>query len=276
MKREFRILSKLYPVFPLAPKPYVFSDDAKLLGVPFYLMERRHGVVLNDKIPPNARFDVEAARHVSELTVRTLVKLHSVDWRGAGLSDVGHPEGFLERQVRGWIERYERSKTEDVPEMVTLISWFSKNIPPSDSSEATIIHNDYKLNNIMLDKQFQQVVAVLDWEMATIGDPLFDLGVTLSYWFEPNDPEDLRAGLQTVTVSPGFYSRKEFADRYIQLSGREVKNIEFYAAFAYFKLAVINQQIYFRWKRGQTHDSRFARLGEFVPVVARQGLNLIT
>lgn len=275
MKREFEILSKLHSVFPLAPKPYFFCDDAQVIGEPFYLMERRRGIVINDKIPLGVQFNEEMARRISELCISTLVNLHSINWKASGFGEKAHPEGFLERQVRGWTERYERSKTEVVPEMAKLITWFPKNIPPFTSDQATVIHNDYKLNNIMLDKRLQEVVAVFDWEMATIGDPLFDLAVTMSYWFEPGDPQDLREGLRTVTTLPGFYSRKEFIDSYTRLSGREMKNINFYLAFAYFKLAVINQQIYFRWKKGQTHDPRFASLGAFTHIIARQGTNLI-
>jgi aminoglycoside phosphotransferase (APT) family kinase protein len=275
MKREFVILSKLHPVFPLAPQPYFFCDDAQVIGAPFYVMERRRGIVLNDKIPASVQFNEEMARRISELCVHTLVNLHSIDWKASGFGEIAHPEGFLDRQVRGWMKRYDMSKTEDVPEMTRLITWFPKNIPRSTSDQATVIHNDFKLNNVMLDNKLQEFVAVFDWEMATIGDPLFDLGVAMSYWFEPSDPQDLREGLRTVTTLPGFYSRKQFIDHYIQLSGREIKNIEFYLAFAYFKLAIINQQIYFRWKNGQTHDSRFAGLGAFTRVVARQGLNLI-
>jgi aminoglycoside phosphotransferase (APT) family kinase protein len=275
MKREFTILSKLYPVFPLAPRPFFFCDDASVIGAPFYLMERRRGIVLNDRIPSSLEFNNELARNISELCVITLVKLHSVDWKAAGFGEMSHPDGFLERQVRGWSERYERSKTESVPEMEKLMAWFPKNIPQFRADQATVIHNDYKLNNVMLDNRLRDVVAVFDWEMATIGDPIFDLAVTMSYWFEKNDPKDLQEGLRTVTILPGFYSRNEFIDRYARLSGREIKNIDFYLAFAYFKLAVINQQIYFRWKKGQTRDPRFASLGAFTHIIARQGANLI-
>jgi aminoglycoside phosphotransferase (APT) family kinase protein len=275
MKREFTILTKLHPVFPLAPRPFFFCDDPQVIGAPFYLMERRKGIVLNDTIPGSLEFSDELGRHISELCVKTLAELHAIDWKAARFGEIAHPDGFLERQVRGWSERYERSKTETVPDMEKLMAWFPKNIPQFKSGHATVIHNDYKLNNIMLDNRLQDVVAVFDWEMATIGDPIFDLAVTMSYWFQENDPKDLQEGLKTVTTLRGFYSREEFIDRYAELSGREIKNFDFYLAFAYFKLAVINQQIYSRWKKGQTHDPRFASLGALTYIIARQGANLI-
>jgi aminoglycoside phosphotransferase (APT) family kinase protein len=193
--------------------------------------------------------------------VETLVQIHAIEWSKVGLESFGHPEGFLARQVNRWIERYARAKTDDVPDVGRLVAWLTDRVPRSSS--ATLIHNDFKLNNVMWRADdLAQPVAVLDWEMATIGDPLFDLGIFLSYWVRPDDPAELQGVLPTVTTLPGFMERSELMELYALLTGRDLRAMRFYSTFAYFKLAVILQQIYVRWKRGQTRDERFAKFGE--------------
>ncbi|WP_335743574.1 phosphotransferase family protein [Salicibibacter kimchii] len=166
----------------------------------------------------------------------------------------------MERQVHGWLKRYERAKTEDIPEYENLKKWLTENIPAD--GETTVIHNDFKFNNLLFSKDLSEIKAVVDWEMATIGDPLFDLGVVLSYWIQDDDPELLQSTFQTVTKKPGFLTRRELIDRYAEKSGRDCSSIHFYQIFSYFKLAVISQQIYFRWKNGQTQDERFKYFGD--------------
>jgi aminoglycoside phosphotransferase (APT) family kinase protein len=263
MLREAHLLAQLSAVYPLAPRPYVICDDPALLGVPFYVMERKHGLVVDDAFPPGVAVTPELCRQVSETVVDTLVQLHAIDWRAAGLAEFGHPEGFLPRQVRGWIERYDRARTEEIAQATPLMQWLSEHVPASPA--ATIVHNDFKLNNLLLDRaDLARVTGVLDWEMTTIGDPLFDLGVCLGYWIDPDDPEELRHVLPTVTTLPGFLNRRQFMQRYAERSGRDLSGMDFYLTFATFKLAVIIQQIYARWKRGQTQDERFAVFGERV------------
>ncbi|ADG05905.1 phosphotransferase family protein [Kyrpidia tusciae] len=260
MKRESSFLSRLHRVFPLAPRPYAFCEDPEVLGAPFYVMEYRRGAVLDDKFPPGVEATPELCRRISYAVVDTLAELHAVDYREAGLGEFGRPEGFLQRQVGGWIDRYHRAKTDDIPQVDRITRWLGDHLPASPA--ATIIHNDYKLNNLLLDPgDLSRIVAVVDWEMATIGDPLFDLAVSLSYWAEETDPELLKEVLPTVTKYGGFLSRDEFVERYWRRSGRDVSSLDFYMVFAYFKLAVILQQIYVRWKRGQTQDPRFAGFG---------------
>jgi aminoglycoside phosphotransferase (APT) family kinase protein len=267
MARESGLLRKIHPVFPLAPKPYFFCDDLTILGVPFYVMERRKGVVINDKFPATIPPTRELCRQLSLTVVDTLVQIHAIDWRSAGLAEYGYPEGFLGRQVKGWIERYLRAKTDEIPEVEPLTRWLMEHIPPSPAP--TLIHNDFKLNNTLLSTHdLTKPTAVLDWEMATIGDPLFDLAVSLGYWVHTDDPEELRMVLPTVTILPGFIRREEFMELYAQKSGRDLSSMHFHMVFAYFKLAVIVQQIYVRWKRGQTQDERFAIFGN-------RGRNLI-
>jgi aminoglycoside phosphotransferase (APT) family kinase protein len=263
MGRESGILAKLNAVYPLAPKPYFFCEDEFVIGAPFYVMERRTGVVLDDSFPDGVEHDEELCRGISRTLVDTLVELHAVDVREAGLEDLGKPEGFLQRQTEGWISRYDKAKTEGMEEVEPLTDWLSQDVPRSPPP--TVIHNDYKLNNLVLNPEdLTEVRAVLDWEMATVGDPLFDLAVSLSYWIEPGDPDELKAVMPTVTVTPGFMTRKELIDRYAEKSGRDLSDMHWYVVFGYFKLAGILQQIYARYKNGQTTDERFATFNERV------------
>ncbi|GHO95053.1 aminoglycoside phosphotransferase [Reticulibacter mediterranei] len=275
MQRESSLLEHIHPFFPLAPRPYLFCNNLEIIGVPFYIMERRKGIVLNDTFPRGTEVTPELCWRISETVVDTLVEIHAIDWQAAGLAAFGHPVGFLERQVRGWIERYNRSQTNESPDVTALTRWLVEHIPTSPAP--TLIHNDFKLNNMLLDTQdLARPVAVLDWEMSTVGDPLFDLAVTLSYWIQPDDSEELRAILPTITYLPGFMNRTEFMKRYAQRSGLDLSSMHFYLTFAYFKLSVIVQQIYIRWLRGQTHDQRFAIFGSRVRTLIDHAMQLIS
>lgn len=271
MRRESGMLARIHPVFPLAPRPYVFCEDLALMGVPFYVMERRKGFVLNDAFPADTTVTPELCRRLSESVVDTLVEIHAIDWQAAGLAEFGYPQGFVERQVKSFLERYERSATDESPDISKLARWLVEHIPTSPAP--TLIHNDYKLNNMLLDRRDPaRLVAVLDWEMTTIADPLFDLAISLGYWVQPDDPADLRAILPTVTHQPGFFSRAEFMERYATKSGRDLSSLHFYMTFAYFKLSVILAQIYVRWKRGQTQDPRFAIFGSRIRILVEHAV----
>lgn len=274
MGRESGILAKLHDAYPLAPKPYFFCEDESVIGAPFYVMERREGVIVDDAFPAGVEPTEELCRGLSELVCDTLVELHAVDPWEAGLGDLGKPEGFLERQTKGWISRYEKAATDEIQEVHAVTGWLAANVP--ESPAPTIIHNDFKLNNLVLSPEdLTEVRAVLDWEMATVGDPLFDLAVSLSYWMERDDPLEMREVLPTVTSTPGFMTRKQFMDRYAAKSGRDLSEIHWYMVFGYFKLAVILQQIYARWKKGQTRDKRFAAFGERVRSLIRHANRLV-
>jgi aminoglycoside phosphotransferase (APT) family kinase protein len=255
MAREYRILSALKPVYPKVPRPLLYCPDDSVIGAPFYLMERLHGVVLRTQPPPD--LTPERMRRICEAALEALVELHSLDYQKAGLGDLGRPEGYVERQVRGWTERYQKARTEAVPGMEQAMEWLAAHIPASSS--AALIHNDFKYDNLMLNPaDLTQVMAVLDWEMATLGDPLMDLGTTLGYWAEPDDPPGLRRfGL---THLPGNLRRAELVEAYAARSGRSVDNIVFYYVFGLFKVGVIMQQIYARYQKGLTQDGRFAML----------------
>lgn len=275
MQRESYLLEHIHPFFPLAPRPYLFCNDLEIIGSPFYVMERRKGVVLDDTFPRDTEVTPELCRRISETMVDTLVEIHSIDWQAADLAAFGHPEGFLERQVRGWIERYHRSQTDESPDVTSLTRWLVEHTPASPAP--TLIHNDFKLNNMLLDAHdLAQPVAVLDWEMSTIGDPLFDLAVSLSYWVQPDDSAELQAILPAITHLPGFMSRAEFMERYAAKSGHDLSSMHFYLVFAYFKLSAIIQQIYIRWLRGQTQDQRFAIFGAHVHTLIDHAMQLVS
>jgi len=273
MTREHRVLSALWRVFRPAPRPYLLCEDPGVIGAPFYVMERRHGVVIRTQLPPRIAGDPGRRRRVSEAVVETLVALHAVDWEAAGLAGLGRPAGFVERQVRGWAERYERAKTRDIAAIRDLARWLAERIPPAPPP--TLLHNDYKLDNLMLDPDDPgRVVAVLDWEMATLGDPLVDLGLLLCYWADGTDPPARRQSVSQVTAEPGFLSRAELLARYAAETGRDVARIAFYETFALYKVAVVVQQIYFRYERGQTKDPRFSGFEDRVAGLAEAALDV--
>ncbi|MDQ0217306.1 phosphotransferase family protein [Peribacillus cavernae] len=264
MKREHLVISELHPYFEPAPRPILFSEDKTIVGTPFFIMERKHGLVFDTSFPEGFQATPEKCRRLSEIMVDKLVELHSIPYQKTGLSEISKPDGFMERQVHGWISRYLRAKTDDIPEVEPLLDWLAKHIP--SNGEATIIHYDYKLNNAMINEEITDMVGLFDWEMTTVGDPLADLGVAMGYWTENSDPAQLKSGLgkTSVTVLEGFMTRKQFIEAYANKSGRDISNIDFYLTFAYFKLAVIIQQIYYRYKKGQTNDPRFSHFNTFV------------
>ncbi|RDI94447.1 phosphotransferase family protein, partial [Meiothermus sp. QL-1] len=254
MGREYRILKVLRPVYPKVPRPLLYCEDESVLGAPFYVMERLHGVILRNQ-PPEGMTPARM-RGVCEAALEALVELHCLDYVKAGLGELGRPEGYVERQVRGWGERYQKARTEEIPGMERAMAWLAAHMP--SASGAALIHNDFKYDNLMFAPDLSRVVAVLDWEMATLGDPLMDLGTTLAYWVEESDPPGLKAfGL---THLPGNYSRAELVEAYARRTGRDVTGILFYYVFGLFKVGVIMQQIYARYRRGLTQDSRFAGL----------------
>lgn len=259
MSREFRVLSKLHAHYPPAPQVLDFCGDDSVLGVPFYLMEPIHGVILRSNVPPGLDFSPQVARRVGESFLDNLALLHSLDYSAVGLADLGKPQGYLERQVRGWIERYYGSKTHDIPEVETISKWIQQHMP--GSSAAALIHNDYKYDNVVLDPgNLARIIGVLDWEMCTIGDPLTDLGSALAYWIDAGDPPEILETRWGPTTYPGSLTRAQLVQRYAQKTGRDVSNMAFYLVFARFKIAVIVQQIYYRYHQGLTQDERFATM----------------
>lgn len=269
MAREYRVLSGLHRTFPPAPRPLAFCDDESILGAPFYLMERRKGLVLRRDWPTELPSDPSLLRSMCVSMIDTLADLHDVNLRDAGLSDFGKPEGYVERQVSGWTKRYESAQTDSIPEMEAAAAWLAANLPPE--SGVSLIHNDFKFDNVAFDPQApQRVLSVFDWEMATVGDPLMDLGTTLGYWVEAAEAKQLSASFIGPTWRPGALTRSELVDQYFKRRGLVARDMRFYYVFGVFKIAVIVQQIYARFARGFTNDSRFATLNSCVEQLARQ------
>src|SRR5262249_48117120 len=246
MAREFRVLEAVHPVFPAAPRVHALCEDPAVIGATFFLMERRHGIVLRRDAPPELARVAGFPRKVSQGFIDCLALLHAIDIEQQGLAALGRTDGFLERQVRGWTDRWERAKTEELPGMKQLVRWLADRLPAS--ARPTLVPNDFKLDNIMLDKRNPgRLEAVAGLGVATVGDPLVDLGCTLCYWTQAGDPEMRGGSLSGITAEPGWYSRAELVARYAEKAGRDVSGLGYYEVFGLFKLGVILQQIYFRF-----------------------------
>ena len=274
MSREFSVLEKLSKLYKPAPKPLVYSNDDSIIGSEFYLMERRNGLIIRGKSPDELENSPELQRKVCESFIENLVKLHVLDYEKIGLEDLGKPEGYAQRQTQGWTKRYFNAKTEEHFELEKAIEWLNENVP--ESRGAALIHNDYKFDNVMLDpKNLTKIVAVLDWEMTTIGEPLMDLGSSLAYWMSKENGEAMLSMPFNPRVLMKNISRTELVKMYEEKSGKKVSDIVFYYVFGTFKLAVIAQQIYFRYAKGFTKDQRFATFNHFVNGLGKIALNAI-
>ncbi len=257
MNREYRVLSALEGFYPKAPKVVLYTNDESVMGAEFYIMERVRGVILRGRPPKNLTLTPEVMRAVSASCVNNLADLHLMDLDKAGLADFGKPEGYTERQVTGWVKRYFNAQTDKLPEMEQVADWLGKNIPAQQY--VSFIHNDYKYDNLVLNPdKLEEIIAVLDWEMSTVGNPLMDLGTSLAYWAQGDDSEALKPF--SLTWLPGNLNRAEFVDLYAEKTGFDLSNKVFYYVFGAFKIGVIIQQIYTRYKKGLTQDPRFANL----------------
>ena len=273
MGREFKVLSGLHPVFDRVPKPWAFCDDDSVLGSPFYIMERKRGIILRQGVGIKDGLHEDLMRELSCSLIDTLADVHSVDIQAAGLDTLGKPEGYVERQVSGWTRRYQAAQTDDVPVVEEVAQWLANNMPPE---AALSIHNDYKYDNVVLNPDnWSQIISILDWEMATVGDPLMDLGTTLGYWIQEDDPDPLKMLPIGPTHLPGNLSRQDFVERYSKRTGRNVDHVLFYYAYALFKIGVIVQQIYARYAKGLTQDPRFAIMGKAMEMLMQQSSRAI-
>jgi aminoglycoside phosphotransferase (APT) family kinase protein len=289
MSREFNVLSKLSAVYPPAPKPVLFCDDASVIGSEFYLMERRRGLIIRGSLVGSSDVgsshvskgsmldespseDIETSQPRREAVCRSfihnLADLHELDYTSAGLANLGRPEGYNRRQVEGWTKRYQNAKTHEHAELEAAVTWLSDHIPAE--SGASLIHNDYKFDNVMLDpKDLTRITAVLDWEMVTIGDPLMDLGTTLGYWMGCEAGDEMLNMPFNPRVLMENVSRRELVEMYAQCTGRDLPDMLFYYVFGTFKIAVIAQQIYARYAKGFTRDQRFASFDRFGRALGR-------
>jgi aminoglycoside phosphotransferase (APT) family kinase protein len=258
MAREFRVLSALHPVFPPASRPYLFCEDTSILGAPFFVVERRRGLVIHKEMPPEYLNQPDLYRRLSAAMVDTLVEFHAIEYKAVDLSTLGKPDGFVERQVTNWGKRWERVKdASPIPLMDELSRWLLARIPRSPMP--TLLHNDYKLDNMMVDPaDIAHIVALFDWDQCTLGDPLVDLGLLLNYWTEAGDSPGRKFIAQSPTTLPGFYTRAEVVQHYAQRSGRDVSAIAFYETFALWKTATVCMQLFVLYKNGQLQDERLA------------------
>jgi aminoglycoside phosphotransferase (APT) family kinase protein len=274
MGREYRVLSKLHAVYAPAPRPAIYCEDEAVLGAPFYCMERRHGVVLRRTLPPNFSMEPATVAKLNRAFIDNLVEFHHIDYDAAGLGDLGKPIGYVGRQIEGWNKRYVACRTEDLPEMEFLMGWFPERIPAH--SAASLVHNDYKFDNIMLDaNDLTKIVAVLDWEMCTLGDPMMDFGTVLAYWVEAKDPPWLQSHAFGPTQMPGSFTRRELVAYYGEKSGFDTSNVLFYYAFGLYKVAVVIQQIYYRYVQGFTKDERFAGMNRHMIALSREACRAV-
>ncbi|MDB4264780.1 phosphotransferase family protein [bacterium] len=261
MGREFKVLQHLNPVYNKSPKVYVFNEDSKIIGAPFYIMEKVNGEILTAKSAFSKQVSPEQFKTISDTWVDAFVEFHDIDYKTAGLSELGRPEGYVERQVNNWGKQYLAAVTDEVPAAQKVMMWMSENQPKK--YDHTLIHNDFKYDNVVFaDDSWKKISAVLDWEMCTLGDPLMDLGTSLGYWTTAGDPEFMKQGLPSPTVMKGNPSRTEIVQQYALKSGRNIDNLTFYFAYGLFKIAVIAQQIYYRYKHGHTSDPKFANLNK--------------
>ncbi|MBF0199713.1 MAG: phosphotransferase family protein [Desulfamplus sp.] len=278
MIREYRILSLIYPQFPYCPKPLACSEDTSILGAPFYVMEKLSGIILRRDPPPGISFSRDQARQLCHNMIDMHLKLHGVDLTdiiSRGCDFMGRPQGYIRRQVEGWTDRYRNAKTEDAPDFETVIAWLMEKMQP-DTPNPTLIHNDYKFDNMVLNPDNPvEIVGLLDWEMATCGDPLMDLGSSLAYWVEKSDPPQWQMMRTMPTDMDGAMTREEIIKTYGQKSGLSMQFFDFYECFGLFRLAVIAQQIYKRFHQGLTRDKRFGMLIHAVKILEKRALMLM-
>jgi aminoglycoside phosphotransferase (APT) family kinase protein len=269
MAREYRVLAAVYPHFPLAPQPIAVCESADVIGAPFFVMERRRGAVARHGVPDAFRDKPNAAALMSQALIDGLAELHLIDVESAGLGGLGRPVGFLQRQVEGWSERWRRAVTSPVPAMDPVMGWLASERP--EPRRVAMLHQDYKLDNVMFaPREPSRMTAVLDWEMATVGDPLADLGLTLTYWSLPEAQKV--AGME---ASAGLWSREQMIERYVERTSFDVTGLHWYEVLGTFKLAVILQQIYARYAHGQTSDSRFAHMGQMAEALAQRAGGMV-
>jgi len=271
MEREHRVLSRLWRAYHLAPRAFHYCSEPEVMGKPFFVMERRRGYVVRKTWPESFEGDAGKQRTVAESLVDALADLHAVDPRSVDLEDLGRPDGFIERQISGWTDRWFAAATRPVVEMSEVSDLLGERVP--ERQRVAILHNDFKLDNTMIDED-GSLVAVFDWDMATLGDPLVDAGTLLAYWAQPDDPTYLVFGANAVAIGE-VLPKDAVRERYAERSGLDLSEINFYEALALFRIAVIIEQIYARYVAGQTSDERFAAFEPLAPLLANAALATI-
>ena len=269
MGREYRVISALHPVYPLCPEPLLFCADDAVIGAEFYVMQHVAGMIVRRDYPPGFAAAPELVRGQFLAMIDALAGLHRIDYVAAGLGDLGRPAGYTERQVAGWSKRYRAVRTSDVPDFEAIMSWLEHN-RPSEAGRAALIHNDFKLDNVIWDPDDPlRLIGVLDWEMCTLGDPVMDLAGTLGYWVEAGDPPYMQETRMMPTDVAGAPTRREVIAHYERATGHRIEPLDFYLCFGWFRLAVVGQQLYYRYHEGQTRDERLAQCVQWVRALER-------
>jgi len=267
MYREYKVLSKLNSSFAKAPKTYIYNDDLSILDRPFYLMEKIDGIVLTANEVSNRKITAVEFEQISKEWLNTFVELHSIDFKSVGLGDLGKPIGYVDRQIEIWSKQYKAAMTSEIESADKVIKWLNENKPAS--KQISLIHNDYKYDNVVYrNEKWNEINSILDWEMCTIGDPLMDLGTSIAYWTMSNDHPVILNGLKSPTVLPGNPSRSKIVELYCEQTQTKLDDFVFYYVYGLFKIAVIVQQIYFRYKKGLTSDKRFSKLDKYAKVLS--------
>ncbi len=275
MSREYRVLSALSGTAVPVPRPLVICQDTDVVGAPFYLMQHVDGVVLRT-LEDGERLDARQGTELSDLLASMMATIHGVDTEVVGLSTFGRPDGYLARQLARWQRQWELSNTRPMPGYDELVARLAAGLPAS--GEGTLVHGDFRLDNTLVTLGTPATIAaVVDWEMSTLGDPLADLGLTLSYWAQAGDDAEWLStnGLAAVTSLPGFYSREQFAARYAELTGRDIANLGYYIAFGHFKLAVVLEGIHARFLQHMTVGEGFEREGPTVPILIERAHRML-
>ncbi|WP_408949928.1 phosphotransferase family protein [Lysobacter sp. Hz 25] len=258
MGREFRIQQALKPVFPFVPAMYAHCEDEAVIGAEFYVMQRLDGPIPRKNLPPGVELSRDQVRSLCVNVLDTLIALHQVDHRAAGLERLAAGAGYIQRQIDGWSRRYADARTWNVPNGRAIVDWLRANLPQDE--RICLTHNDFRFDNVVLDAQDPtRVVGVLDWELATLGDPLMDLGNTLAYWVEAGDDFIAQSTRRQPTHLPGMFSRREVMDYYSERTGLRPRSWAFYEVYGLFRLSAIAQQIYYRYHHGQTRNPAFKR-----------------
>ena len=274
MSREFKVQSAVKKEFSKVPKMFAYTDDAAVLGSEFYIMEKVEGIILNFKEAKKRDISANDYKTIANAWLDTFTELHQLDYDAIGLTNLGKPEGYVERQVTNWGKQYLKAATKDVPSAEKVMQWMQENQPKN--YQHCLIHNDYKYDNVVFkDNSWKEITAVLDWEMATLGDPLMDLGTSLGYWTLASDHDFVKQGIPSPTIFEGNPMRSEIVASYAKKSGRDIHNMVFYYVFGLFKIAVIAQQIYYRYSKGLTSDPRFANLDKAAELCCNLALKSI-
>ena len=274
MSREFKVQSAVQKEFSKVPKMFAYTDDAAVLGSEFYIMEKVEGIILNFKEAKKRAIPANDYKTIANAWLDTFTELHQLDYDAIGLTNLGKPEGYVERQVTNWGKQYLKAATKDVPSAEKVMQWMQENQPKN--YQHCLIHNDYKYDNVVFkDNSWKEITAVLDWEMATLGDPLMDLGTSLGYWTLASDHDFVKQGIPSPTIFEGNPMRSEIVASYAKKSGRDIHNMVFYYVFGLFKIAVIAQQIYYRYSKGLTSDPRFANLDKAAELCCNLALKSI-